>query len=270
MPKPDDMRAEECRAIGLVMFGLTRQRLVEDSEYVRHSFSEVDGLVEDGQFHYETQYAHQGASLLLQGLVLLLNRADAAALTCPINGDGSHNSDTGIRGTVRTPNKMESVFHISNCDVENHVIVCTWLFPLKCSDMVDTPASLIMKKVIEFANDQMDKKVLTIAKRQAEQKRKLEFNDGNNQGYQQQNKRQNTRRAYTARHGEKRGYTRSLPLCTKCNYHHKGLCAPRCNKCKKIGHLARDCRSSGPNGNNNNRGNSGTTQNASTCYECGV
>ncbi|GKE11194.1 putative reverse transcriptase domain-containing protein, partial [Tanacetum coccineum] len=43
-----------------------------------------------------------------------------------------------------------------------------------------------------------------------------------------------------------------------------------CNKCKKIGHLARDCRSSGPNGNNNNHGNFGTTQNAVTCYECGV
>ncbi|GJT83811.1 putative reverse transcriptase domain-containing protein [Tanacetum coccineum] len=28
--------------------------------------------------------------------------------------------------------------------------------------------------------------------------------------------------------------------------------------------------SSGPNGNNNNRGNSGITQNAGTCYECGV
>ncbi|GJS53455.1 putative reverse transcriptase domain-containing protein [Tanacetum coccineum] len=100
----------------------------------------------------------------------------------------------------------------------------------------------------------MDQKVLTIAERQAEQKRKLEFN----QGHQQQNKRQNTRRAYTAGPGEKREYTGSLPLCTKCNYHHKGPCAPRCNKCKKIGHLARDCRSSGPNGNNNNRGNSGT------------
>ncbi|GJY89354.1 putative reverse transcriptase domain-containing protein [Tanacetum coccineum] len=53
--------------------------------------------------------------------------------------------------------------------------------------------------------------------------------------------------------------------------HWKGLhCWPWCNKCKKIGHLARDCGSSGPNGNNNNRGNSGTTQNAVTCYECGV
>ncbi|GKA10006.1 putative reverse transcriptase domain-containing protein, partial [Tanacetum coccineum] len=104
-----------------------------------------------------------------------------------------------------------------------------------------------MEETIEFDNDQMDQK-----------------------GYQQQNKRQNTRRAYTAGPGEKREYTGSLPLCTKCNYHHKGPCAPRCNKCKKIGHLARDCRSSSPSGNNNNRGNSGTTQNAITCYECGV
>ncbi|GJV17858.1 putative reverse transcriptase domain-containing protein [Tanacetum coccineum] len=105
---------------------------------------------------------------------------------------------------------------------------------------------------------------------QAKQRRKLEFNAGNNQGHQQQNKRLNTGRAYTAGPGEKREYTGSLPLCTKCNYHHKGLCISRCNKCKKIGHLARDCRSSGPNGNNNNRQNFGTTQNAVTCYECGV
>ncbi|GJZ96997.1 reverse transcriptase domain-containing protein [Tanacetum coccineum] len=127
-----------------------------------------------------------------------------------------------------------------------------------------------MEKAIEFANDQMDQKVLTITERQAEQKRKMEFNAGNNQGYQEQNKRQNTRRAYTARPGEKREYTGSLPLYTKCNYHHKGPCAPRCNKCKKVSHLARDYRSSGPNNNNNNRGNSGATQNVVTCYECGV
>ncbi|GJR86817.1 putative reverse transcriptase domain-containing protein [Tanacetum coccineum] len=86
----------------------------------------------------------------------------------------------------------------------------------------------------------MDQKLITITERQAEQKRKLEFNAGNNQGYQQQNKRQNTGRAYSAGPGEKREYTGSFPLCTKCNYPHKGPCAPRCNKCKKIGHLARD------------------------------
>ncbi|GJR70145.1 putative reverse transcriptase domain-containing protein [Tanacetum coccineum] len=126
-----------------------------------------------------------------------------------------------------------------------------------------------MEEVIEFANDQMNQKLITISERQAEQKRKIEFNAGNNQGYQQQNKRQNTGRAYTAGTSEKREYTGSLPLCTKCNYHHKGPCAPRCNKCKRIGHLARDCRSSGPNNNNNNHGNSGATQNAVTCYECG-
>ncbi|GJR95989.1 putative reverse transcriptase domain-containing protein [Tanacetum coccineum] len=72
-------------------------------------------------------------------------------------------------------------------------------------------------------------------------------------------------------HGEYGSTRDSLPLCQNtANYHHNWACVPRCNKCKKIGHLARDCRSSGPNGNNNNRGNSGTTQNASTCYECGV
>ncbi|GJU28477.1 putative reverse transcriptase domain-containing protein [Tanacetum coccineum] len=127
-----------------------------------------------------------------------------------------------------------------------------------------------MEKAIKFANDQMDQKVLTITERQAEQKRKLEFNAGNNQGHQQQNKRHNTERAYTIGPGEKREYTGSLPLCTKCNYHQKGPCAPRCNKWKKIGHLAHDCRSSGPNDNNNKRGNFGTTQNAVTCYESKV
>ncbi|GKD26870.1 reverse transcriptase domain-containing protein, partial [Tanacetum coccineum] len=228
--------------------------------------------------------------------------------------------------------KMESVFHISNCAVENQVKFATCTFfknaltwwnshiktvtqdvayamdwktlkkmktvkyyprelELMCGRMFHEESEEVekyvgglpdlirgnvmsyqpkmMEKAIEFANDQMDQKVLTI-ERQAEQKRKLEFNARNNQGHQQQNKRQNTWRAYTAGPGEKREHTRSLPLCTKCNYHHKGLCAPWCNKCKKISYLARDCRSFGPNGNNNNCKNFGATQNAVTCYECGV
>ncbi|GJU30518.1 putative reverse transcriptase domain-containing protein [Tanacetum coccineum] len=71
----------------------------------------------------------------------------------------------------------------------------------------------------------------------------------------------NVARAYTAGPGEKKPYGGSKPLCPKCNYHHEGQCAPRCNKCKKVRHLARDCRGSAGNTN---------TQQGITCYECGV
>ncbi|GJT06578.1 putative reverse transcriptase domain-containing protein [Tanacetum coccineum] len=287
------------------------------------------------------------------------------------HGDGSHNSGTGTRGATRTPRectykdflnchplnfkgtegvvvlsqwfeKMESVFHISNCAPENQVkfatctfignaltwwnshkkavtqdvayamdwkalkklmtvkycprgeikkleielwnlkvkgtdipsytlrfqelaLMCGRMFPEE-SDEVEKYVSGLpdmirgnvmsyrpqtMEEVIEFANDQMNQKLITISERQAEQKRKIEFNAGNNQGYQQQNKRQNTGRAYTAGTSEKREYTGSLPLCTKCNYHHKGPCAPD-------GHFKRDC----PKLKNGNRGNQRGNDNA--------
>ncbi|GKD22937.1 putative reverse transcriptase domain-containing protein [Tanacetum coccineum] len=39
------------------------------------------------------------------------------------------------------------------------------------------------------------------------------------------------------------------------NYHHDGQCAPKCHKCNRVGHLARDCRSTGnANTANNQRG----------------
>ncbi|GKE11102.1 putative reverse transcriptase domain-containing protein, partial [Tanacetum coccineum] len=177
------------------------------------------------------------------------------------HGDGSHNSETGIRGTGTEGvvvlsqwfEKMESVFHISNCAVENQVkfATCTFLgnaltwwnshmktvtqdvayamdwktlkkmmtvkycprgeikkleielWNLKVKEVEKYVGGLpdmiqgnvmsyqpkTMEKAIEFANNQMDQKVLTITERQDEQKRKLEFNVGNNQGHQQQNKR---------------------------------------------------------------------------------
>nr|GEY03451.1 putative reverse transcriptase domain-containing protein [Tanacetum cinerariifolium] len=55
----------------------------------------------------------------------------------------------------------------------------------------------------------------------------------NNQ--QQSHKKQNVARAYTTGPGEKKVYTGDLPLCTKCNYHHTGQCAPKCGKCKRNG-----------------------------------
>ncbi|GJW44234.1 putative reverse transcriptase domain-containing protein [Tanacetum coccineum] len=126
-----------------------------------------------------------------------------------------------------------------------------------------------MQEAIEMATELMDKRVSTIAERQAENKRKLENTSRNNQNQQQQqNKRQNTGRAYTAGSGDKKPYGGSRPLCPKCNYHHDGLCAPKCYKCNKYGHIARDCRGTG-NANNNNQKGTGSGQKP-TCFECGA
>ncbi|GJR96854.1 putative reverse transcriptase domain-containing protein [Tanacetum coccineum] len=126
-----------------------------------------------------------------------------------------------------------------------------------------------MQEAVEMATELMDKKVITIAERQAENKRKFENTSRNNQNQQQQNKRQNTGRAYTAGTGEKKPYGGSKPLCAKCNYHHDGPCAPKCHKCNKVGHFARDCRSAGNANNANNQRGTGSGQKP-TCFECGV
>ncbi|GJS11381.1 putative reverse transcriptase domain-containing protein [Tanacetum coccineum] len=127
-----------------------------------------------------------------------------------------------------------------------------------------------MQEATEMASELMDKKINTIAERQAENKRKFENTSRNNQNQQrQENKRQNTGRAYTAGSGDNKSYTGSKPLCPKCNYNHNGPCAPKCYKCNKFGHLGRNCRSSASvNPGSNQRGN-GTGQ-GPTCFECGV
>ncbi|GJR67269.1 reverse transcriptase domain-containing protein [Tanacetum coccineum] len=69
-----------------------------------------------------------------------------------------------------------------------------------------------MQEAIEMATELMDKKCITMAERQAENKRKFENTSRNNQNQQQQNKRQNTGRAYTAGTGERKPYGGSKPL----------------------------------------------------------
>nr|GEV45948.1 hypothetical protein [Tanacetum cinerariifolium] len=243
--------------------------------------------------------------------------------------NSTNNSDTGIRGT------MESIFHISNCAVENQVKFATCTFfrnaltwwnsymkavtqdvayaidwktlrkmmtnkycprgeikkleiklwnltvkgtdvasytlrfqelALMCGRMFHEESNEVekyvgglsnvirgnvmsyqpkkMAKAIEFANDQMDQKVLTITKRQAEQKRKFEFNARNNQGHQQQNTRDRTLRVLTLLGLVKRGSTRdhypNVPNAIITTKDHVLL-----------GHFKKDC----PKLKNGNRGN---------------
>ncbi|GJR00783.1 putative reverse transcriptase domain-containing protein [Tanacetum coccineum] len=91
------------------------------------------------------------------------------------------------------------------------------------------------------------------------------------------------------------GYEETLegakPRCPKCNFNHYGPCTPTCTNCKKLGHLAKDCRSRPATANNNNRNNNnnnnrnnnnnnnrnnnnqraqGANTNAIVCFECGA
>ncbi|GKD41494.1 putative reverse transcriptase domain-containing protein [Tanacetum coccineum] len=112
---------------------------------------------------------------------------------------------------------------------------------------------------IELAIDLMDQKLRTYAERQNDNKRKADDSSRNNQ---QPHKNPNVARAYTAGPGEKKACTGNLPLCTKCNYHHTGQCAPKCGNCKRYGHATNDCWVNTNNNNNNN-------QKTGACYECG-
>ncbi|GJT22031.1 putative reverse transcriptase domain-containing protein, partial [Tanacetum coccineum] len=93
--------------------------------------------------------------------------------------------------------------------------------------------------------------------------------DGSKDSNQQQPfKGKNVARAYTAGPREKKVYGGSKHLCPKCNYHHDGQCAPKCNNGKRAGHLARDCRS--PADAANNQRSPMANQRVVTCFEYGV
>nr|GFB84691.1 hypothetical protein [Tanacetum cinerariifolium] len=132
---------------------------------------------------------------------------------------------------------------------------------------VRAPEPKTMQDAIEIATKLMNKKISTLVECQTKNKKRLDNTSKNNQNQQQSNKRQNTSRAYTARLGEKKHYSGSKPLCSKCNYHHDGPCAPKCHQCNRFRHLARDYRSSTNANTTNIQKGTGASQKAA-CYEC--
>nr|GEW08399.1 hypothetical protein [Tanacetum cinerariifolium] len=139
----------------------------------------------------------------------------------PLNFKGTE----GVVGLSQWFKKMESIFHISGCAVENQrfqelALLCTKFLSneTKKSDKyisrlpdnihgnVMSARPKTLDDVIELAIDLMDQKLRTYAKRQDENKRKL---DNNYQDQQQFPKRQNVIQAYAVGSGEKKPYGRS-------------------------------------------------------------
>ncbi|GKB69400.1 putative reverse transcriptase domain-containing protein [Tanacetum coccineum] len=118
----------------------------------------------------------------------------------------------------------------------------------------------------------MDQKLKGYAVRNAENKRRLNNNYGNNRGQQPPYKRHKTRgqnvaRVYMACNNEKNGYEGTLHFCNTCKLHHERQCTAKCRNYKRIGHLARDYRSvvTIPT-----QGTPGPNQGVVTCFECEV
>ncbi|GJR56254.1 putative reverse transcriptase domain-containing protein [Tanacetum coccineum] len=70
-----------------------------------------------------------------------------------------------------------------------------------------------------------------------------------------------------AGNNEKNGYEGTRPFCNKCKLHHEGQCTIKCNNCKKIGHMTRDCRAIIAT---TTQGTPGPNQRVITCFECGA
>ncbi|GKD15795.1 reverse transcriptase domain-containing protein [Tanacetum coccineum] len=102
-------------------------------------------------------------------------------------------------------------------------------------------------------------------------KRKAEDSSRNNRGHQQQPfKKHNVTKVYNMGTGEKKPYGGNLPKCTKCHFHHNGLYTQKCHKYNKVGHFARDCRSSSNTNVANIQKGNGADPKGNGCFECGA
>nr|GEX15856.1 putative reverse transcriptase domain-containing protein [Tanacetum cinerariifolium] len=203
-----------------------------------------------------------------------------------VNGGISHTTGTGPR-TVR-PTRECTYKDYPNCGplkfngTEGVIVLTRWqMMTAKYCPRGEVKKLEVelwnLKKAIESANDQMDQKLLGIADRQAENKRKFDNSSRNQQNQQPFKRNNNVARAYAAGSGEKKPYGGIKPLCPKCNFHHNRPCRPKCTNCKRTGHIARDCSNRAANTNNNNNNNNynnwratAAYQGVPTCFECGA
>nr|GEY37042.1 hypothetical protein [Tanacetum cinerariifolium] len=126
----------------------------------------------------------------------------------------------------------------------------------RVDNAIETIANYETKARMAFESISQTKQQENMVAENDSNKRKWE-GDHSESSSQQQNKEQMVIKAHTVGPSNKKQYAGSLPLCTRCNYHHNCQCTPKCNKCKKVGYLARDCKNS-----------TAINQRTRTCFKC--
>nr|GEV29025.1 reverse transcriptase domain-containing protein [Tanacetum cinerariifolium] len=155
----------------------------------------------------------------------------------PLNFKGTE----GVFGLIRWFEKMETMFHISNCPEKYQVKEL-----IKLMAEVYCPRNEIQKMESELWNltvknndlanytQRFQELTMVCTKMVPKEEDQPPFKRLNVRG-------QNVARAYAAGNNERKLYNGPLPLCNKCKLHHKGPCTVRYGKCNKIGHFTQDC-----------------------------
>ncbi|GJV31593.1 reverse transcriptase domain-containing protein [Tanacetum coccineum] len=138
----------------------------------------------------------------------------------------------------------------------------------RVSDAIEAIA--IYETKIRMTHDPMNQIIrqeITVEKN-ANNKRKFENQPKDNRVPQQPPfKKPDVARAYTIEANGKKAYAGNLPHCNKCKLHHVGPCTVKCSKCKRVGHMTRDCKTSVAA--INQRTHVAIPKATITCYECG-
>nr|GEV04674.1 putative reverse transcriptase domain-containing protein [Tanacetum cinerariifolium] len=269
-------------------------------EGVNERVTELDTTVKDRSYHRriamlidrEAMYTREACAYYVDrssaiATHALIDRGIAAALAeCDVdrsrNGDNSNDSGTGGRRQMTTPRECtytdflkcqpmsfqstERVVKFASCTLQGSAL--TWWnshMRVVGQDVAYAMPWTTLKRMI--TDKYCPRELALMCDRMfPEESTKVERN--------------NVARVYTTGPGDKHPYGGTKPLCPKCNYHHDGPCVPKCTNCKKIDHLARDCKgrpaATNNNTNNNNIPNNnnhraqGANARGITCFEYGV
>nr|GEX11635.1 hypothetical protein [Tanacetum cinerariifolium] len=203
------------------------------------------------------------------------------------NGNGSHNFRSGSRRMLhatrgctykkfsncqplkfkRTEEVVGSAHYLKRwnlCSI--FVIMLLNGIPDSIQGNVTSSKPTRLQEAIQIAYSLMEQKIRVFASKQVDNKKRMENNLRDDHVQQPPYKRQNVGKDYIVGSSEKKDYDGTLPLCSKCKYHHTGPCTTKCENCKRIGHQTKDCRSLAAV---TNQRASVANQRNLTCFECG-
>ncbi|GJW63578.1 putative reverse transcriptase domain-containing protein [Tanacetum coccineum] len=150
----------------------------------------------------------------------------------PLNFKGTE----GVVGLTRWFEKIEIVFHISNSPEKYQRELQKLMTEMYC------PRNEIQKKETKLWNLNVKGNDLSAYTQRFQELTMLCTKMVPRMEDRVRGLLENVARAYIAGNNERRRYDGPWPYYNKCKLHHEGHCTMRSSNCKKVRHMARDCK----------------------------